>query len=410
MRVVQKYGGSSVATPEKIRVVAQRVAKRAKDAQVVVVVSAMGDTTDDLIALSKEINPKPSPREMDKLMASGEQISSALLTMALQNLGCDAISFTGAQAGIITEKVATKARIKKVDTKRLKEELKSGKVVVVAGFQGITENTIWADITTLGRGGSDTTAVALAAALNSEEEPCVCEIFSDVEGVYTADPRIVPDAKKLDTISYEEMLEMATEGANVMHNRAVELAWVYDVEILVAHSQKDVPGTIIKKEDVNMELRNPVKGIAHDSDVLRISICGVPDQIGVAGKIFKELTDNKISVDIIVQNVSSCGKADISFTVAEADEDKALDVINPIAENIGASDVIVNKDVAKVSIIGSGMETQPGYAANMFQALAETGINILCITTSEIRITCLIEEAKVKEAVKVLHKTFELEK
>lgn len=410
MRVVQKYGGSSVATPEKILTVAKRVAKRAENAQVVVVVSAMGDTTDDLIALAKKINPKPSAREMDKLMASGEQISSALLTMALQNLGCSAVSFTGAQAGIITEKVATKARIKKVDTKRLKEELKNGNVVVVAGFQGITENTIWADITTLGRGGSDTTAVALAAALNSEEEPCVCEIFTDVEGVYTADPRIVPEAKKLDSISYEEMLEMATEGANVMHNRAVELAWVYDVEILVAHSQKDVPGTVIRNEDKNMELRNPVKGIAHDSDVLRISICGVPDQIGVAGRIFKELTDNKISVDIIVQNVSSCGKADISFTVAEADEDKALDVINPIAETIGATDVIVNKDVAKVSIIGSGMETQPGYAANMFQALADKGINILCITTSEIRITCLIEEEKVKEAVKVLHKTFELEK
>lgn len=410
MRVVQKYGGSSVATPEKILTVAKRVAKRAENAQVVVVVSAMGDTTDDLIALAKKINPKPSAREMDKLMASGEQISSALLTMALQDLGCSAVSFTGAQAGIITEKVATKARIKKVDTKRLKEELKNGNVVVVAGFQGITENTIWADITTLGRGGSDTTAVALAAALNSEEEPCVCEIFTDVEGVYTADPRIVPEAKKLDSISYEEMLEMATEGANVMHNRAVELAWVYDVEILVAHSQKDVPGTVIRNEDKNMELRNPVKGIAHDSDVLRISICGVPDQIGVAGRIFKELTDNKISVDIIVQNVSSCGKADISFTVAEADEDKALDVINPIAETIGATDVIVNKDVAKVSIIGSGMETQPGYAANMFQALADKGINILCITTSEIRITCLIEEEKVKEAVKVLHKTFELEK
>ena len=410
MRVVQKYGGSSVATPEKIAVVAKRVAQRAKDAQVVVVVSAMGDTTDDLIALAKKINPKPSAREMDKLMASGEQISSALLTMALQNLGCDAISFTGAQAGIITEKVATKARIRKVDTKRLKEELKKGKVVVVAGFQGITENTIWADITTLGRGGSDTTAVALAAALNSDEEKCVCEIFTDVEGVYTADPRIVPEAKKLETISYEEMLEMATEGANVMHNRAVELAWVYDVEILVAHSQKDVPGTIIKNEEKNMELRNPVKGIAHDSDVLRISICGVPDKIGVAGRIFKELTDNKISVDIIVQNVSSCGKADISFTVAENDEDKALEVINPIAETIGASDVIVNKDVAKVSIIGSGMETQPGYAANMFKALADEEINILCITTSEIRITCLIEEAKVKDAVRVLHKTFELEK
>ena len=409
MRVVQKYGGSSVATPEKIRVVAERVAKRAKNAQVVVVISAMGDTTDDLIALAKQINPKPNDREMDKLMASGEQISSALLTMALQNIGCPAISFTGAQAGIITESIATKARIKKVDTKRLKEELKSGKVVVVAGFQGITENTIWADITTLGRGGSDTTAVALAAALNMEEEPCVCEIFSDVEGVYTCDPRVEPNAKKLDSISYEEMLEMATQGAKVMHNRAVELAWVYDVEILVAHSQKDVPGTVIRKEDANMEVRNPVKGIAHDTDVVRVSICAIPDQPGIAGKIFKVLTDAKISVDIIVQNVSSNGKADISFTIVEDDYEKAMEVINPLADQLGAATVMVNSDVAKVSIIGSGMQTQPGYAANMFTALANKGINILSITTSEIRITCLIEEEKVKEAIRVLHKTFELE-
>ncbi|MBR4749043.1 MAG: aspartate kinase [Abditibacteriota bacterium] len=409
MRVVQKYGGSSVATPEKMAVVAQRVAKRAQDAQVIVVISAMGDTTDDLIAIAKQINPKPDAREMDKLMASGEQISSALLTMALHNLGCDAISFTGAQAGIITENIATKARIKKIDTKRLRQELDKGKVVVVAGFQGITDNNIWADITTLGRGGSDTTAVAIAAALNTPEDPCVCEIFTDVEGVYTCDPRIEPNAKKLDTISYEEMLEMATYGARVMHNRAVELGWVYDVEILVAHSQKECPGTVIKKETDNMELRNPVKGIAHDTDVAKITLAAVPDQPGIAAKLFKSLTDGKISVDIIVQNIAENGKTDISFSVSEDDCDKAAEISEAIKQEMGAARVIVTKNVAKISIVGSGMESQPGYASTMFSALAERGINILAITTSEIRITCLIEEDRVKEAVRILHKAFELD-
>ena len=409
MKVVQKYGGSSVATPEKMAAVANRVAKRAKDAQVIVVISAMGDTTDDLIALAKQINPKPDAREMDKLMASGEQISSALLTMALQNLNCPAISFTGAQAGIITENTAAKARIKKIDTKKIKEELNVGKVVVVAGFQGITENNIWADITTLGRGGSDTTAVALAAALNSPDDPCVCEIFTDVDGVYTCDPRIEPLARKLDTISYEEMLEMATQGARVMHNRAVELGWVYGVEILVAHSQRDVPGTIIKKENNEMELRNPVKGIAHDTDVAKITLASVPDQPGIAAKLFTTLTDNKISVDVIVQNVASNGKTDISFSVSKDDCDKALEIIDTIKNELGAAKIDVARDVAKISIVGSGMQSQPGYAANMFSALAEKGINIIAITTSEIRITCIIEESKVKDAVRILHKTFSLE-
>ncbi len=409
LKVVQKYGGSSVATPEKMAVVAGRVAKRAKDAQVIVVISAMGDTTDDLIAIAKKVNPRPDPREMDKLMASGEQISSALLTMALHNLGCDAVSFTGAQAGIITENIATKARIKKIDTKRLRQERNKGRVVVVAGFQGITDNNIWADITTLGRGGSDTTAVAIAAALNTPEDPCVCEIFTDVEGVYTCDPRIEPNAKKLDTISYEEMLEMATQGAKVMHNRAVELGWVYNVEILVAHSQKECPGTVIKKEDKNMELRNPVKGIAHDTDVAKITLVAVPDRPGIASRLFKALTDGKISVDVIVQNMSARGKTDISFSVAEDDSDKAMEIIESIKADIGAEDVILTKDVAKISIVGSGMESQPGYAASMFAALAEKDINILAITTSEIRITCLIKEDRIMDAVRVLHKTFELD-
>ena len=409
MKVVQKYGGSSVASPEKMSIVAQRIAQRAKNNQVIVVISAMGDTTDELISLAKQVNSKPDEREMDKLMASGEQISSALLAMCLQGMGCPAISFTGAQAGIITENIAMKARIKKIDTKKIKEELSSGKVVVVAGFQGITENNIWADITTLGRGGSDTTAVALAAALNSKEDPCICEIFTDVDGVYTCDPRIEPNAKKLDTISYEEMLEMATQGARVMHNRAVELGWVYDVEILVAHSQKDVPGTIIKKETEEMEVRNPVKGIAHDTDVAKITIIGVPDKPGIAGNIFKTLNDGKVSVDVIVQNIGSNGRTDISFSVSKEDCDKAVEIVESIKSYLETEKFEVSRNVAKISIVGSGMQSQPGYAASMFTALAEKGINILAITTSEIRITCIIEEDKIKDAVRILHKTFALE-
>ncbi|MHB9038045.1 MAG: aspartate kinase [Armatimonadota bacterium] len=406
MIVVQKYGGSSVASTEKIAAVAKRVANRAKEAQVVVVVSAMGDTTDELISMAKALSVMPDDREMDKLLATGEQESSALLAIALHQFGQAAVSLTGGQAGIITERIQGRARILKIDGKRLKDELNKGNVVVVAGFQGITENASWADITTLGRGGSDTTAVALAAALKADK----CEIYTDVDGVFTADPRIVPDAVKINTISYEEMLEMAGQGARVMHSRAVELGQLYNVDILVANSTRDVPGTIITKEDPEMEVRNPVRGIAHDTDVTRFTVVAIPDQPGVAAKIFHAPAEANINVDVIVQNVSSEGHADISFTVADADFEKAKKALDPVVAELRAKDLLVDQTLAKVSIVGSGMRSNPGYADKMFQALASEGINILSITTSEIRITCLIERDKVKQAVRALHKVFELEK
>lgn len=406
MIVVQKYGGSSVATTEKIAAVAKRIAKRAEDAGMVVVVSAMGDTTDELISMARQLCVSPDDREMDKLLATGEQASSALMAMALHELGKKAVSLTGGQAGIITESTAGKARILTIDAKRLREELEAGNIVVVAGFQGVTANASWADITTLGRGGSDTTAVALAAALKAD----CCEIYTDVDGVFTADPRICADARKLGTISYEEMLEMAGQGARVMHSRAVELGEIYSVEILVANSTKDVPGTLIKKEDPEMEVRNPVTGIAHDTDVTRFTVAAVPDMPGIASKLFHTLAVKNINVDVIVQNVGIAGHADVSFTVHDADVEKAQKAIDPVVKEIEAGQVVLDQNVAKVSIVGSGIRSNPGYADKMFTALAGEGINILSITTSEIRITCLIERDKIKNAVKVLHKAFELEK
>ena len=406
MIVVQKYGGSSVASTEKIAAVAKRVAGRADEACMVVVVSAMGDTTDELISMAKQLCVMPDEREMDKLLSTGEQASSALMAIALHELGKQAVSLTGGQAGIITERTAGKARILKIDAKRLRDELAKENVVVVAGFQGITDNASWADITTLGRGGSDTTAVALAAALKADR----CEIYTDVDGVYTADPRIEPDAQKLDTISYEEMLEMAGQGARVMHSRAVELGELYDVEILVANSSKDVPGTLIKKEDPQMEVRNPVRGIAHDTDVTRVTVAGVPDKPGIASRIFHTLAAGNINVDVIVQNVGIEGHADVSFTVHDADLEKAKKTIDPLVKELEAKQFVIDGNVAKVSIVGSGIRSNPGYADKMFTALASEGINILSITTSEIRITCLIERDKVKNAVRALHKAFELEK
>ncbi len=404
--VVQKYGGSSVATTEKIAKVAKRIAKRAETDSVVVVVSAMGDTTDDLIEMAKALSHTPDDREMDKLLSTGEQASSALMAMALHELGQKAISLTGGQAGIITERTAGKARILKIDTKRLKEELECGNVIVVAGFQGITENASWADITTLGRGGSDTTAVALAAALKADK----CEIYTDVNGVYTADPRVVPESSQLNTISYEEMLELAGQGARVMHSRAVELGQIYEVDILVANSQTEAPGTLITKEDPEMEVRNPVKGIAHDTDVARITLVSIPDQPGIASKIFHNLSEAHINVDVIVQNVGAEGHTDLSFTVSETDFEKAKKIIEPVVSEMGAREMRVDQDVAKVSVVGSGMRSAPGYADAMFTALADEKINIYSITTSEIRITCLIQRELAKQAVKALHKTFELEK
>ncbi len=406
MLIVQKYGGSSVADAERILNVARRVAAAAKDASVAVVVSAMGKTTDGLIALARQITDAPDGREMDKLLATGEQVSSALMTMALHTLGVPAVSLTGAQAGIITENVARKARIRAVDATRMRKELDKGKVLVIAGFQGITDGNTWADITTLGRGGSDTTAVAVAKALNADR----CEIFTDVEGGYTADPRIVPEARKLDTISYEEMLELAGQGAKVMHSRAVELGELYDIEILVAHSQKEVPGTVIKQVDETMEVRNPVRGIAHDKKTNRITVAAVPDHPGIAARFFHALAEKNINVDVIVQNVSSSGVTDLSFTVNDEDLQAAAAITQDVAASTGAGEVSTDTEVAKVSIVGTGIRSHPGYADRMFGALANAGINIISITTSEIRITCLIESDRIEEAVRVLHKTFELEK
>lgn len=405
MIIVQKYGGSSVATTEKICNVARRVKKTAENNKVVVVVSAMGDTTDELIAMAKDISDLPDEREMDKLLATGEQASSALLTLALHEAGTPAVSLTGGQAGIITENTPGKARIMKIDPQRIQQELDNNNVVVVAGFQGITSNATWADITTLGRGGSDTTAVALAASLKADR----CEIFTDVDGVFTADPRVCLSARKLDRISYEEMLEMAGQGARVMHSRAVELGELYGVDILVAHSIRDVPGTIITREDQNMEVKNPVRGIAHDTDVAKITIIGVPDRPGAAYQIFHALAEANINVDIIVQNVSLQGITDLSFTVAMSDLDKTKRALEPVLKITGVKDLSSSIDLAKVSIVGTGIRSHPGYADKMFGALANDGINIVSIATSEIRITCLIDKANVQKAVQALHSAFELE-
>jgi aspartate kinase len=395
--IVQKYGGSSVADAQKIKNVASRVA-RTKDEgnQVVVVVSAMGDTTDDLIKLAYQISEQPSDREFDVLLSTGEIVSSTLLAMALGSLGHRAISLSGAQAGIHTDSSYSRARILRVDTKRVASELKKGSIVIVAGFQGVSGKR---DITTLGRGGSDTTAVALAASLDAE----VCQIFTDVEGVFTADPRLVPDAKKLKEVSYEEMLELATYGARVIHNRAVELGWLYNVPILVASSFSDSSGTTICKE-ASMEVKNKVSGIVHDTNVAKVTVVGVPDHPGIATAIFESLARANISIDTIVQNASIN-----SFTVARTDLLKAMSIVEPVAKSVGGKQCVTDSTLAKLSIVGTGMQNTPGYAARMFRALYQHGINIQLITTSEIRITCIISEDKVKDAIRALHQAFELE-
>jgi aspartate kinase len=400
--IVQKYGGSSVADAEKIRNVAQRIA-RTKDEgnQVIVVVSAMGHTTDNLIRLAYQISEQPTDREFDILLSTGEVVSSTLLAMALGNLGYKAVSLTGAQAGIQTDSIHSRARILRVDTKRVVSELNKGNIVIVAGFQGVTGRR---DITTLGRGGSDTTAVALAASLGAG----MCQIYTDVEGVYTADPHLISEARKLKGISYEEMLELATYGAKVMHNRAVELGELYNVPILVASSFSDSPGTIIGKE-ASMEVRNKVRGIAHDASISKVTIVGVPDHPGIAAAIFEPLARANISVDTIVQNASINNSTDLTFTVARSDLLKAMSIVEPVAKSVGGKQCIADSTLAKLSIVGTGMLNTPGYAARMFRALSERGINIQLITTSEIRITCIISEDKVKDAVRALHQAFELE-
>jgi aspartate kinase len=401
--IVQKYGGSSVADAEKVKNVARRIVKtREAGNQVVVVVSAMGDTTDDLIKLAYQINEFPDKRELDVLLSTGEVVASTLLTMALHGMGFPAISLNGAQAGIRTDAAYSKARITNIDPARILKELQKDSIVIVAGFQGITEDM---DITTLGRGGSDTTAVALAAILKAK----VCERYTDVDGIYTTDPRLLPEARKLKDISYDEMLEMVTYGFKAIQPRAVELAELYSVPLLVASSFNENPGTLIHKE-VSMEIRNKVRGIAHDLDVAKITIVGVPDQPGIAAGIFVPLAEAGISVDTIVQNASIKNITDLTFTVAESQLAGAMAVVEPIARSIGAQKCIGDPKWGKVSIIGTGMQNAPGYAARMFDTLSKENINIQLITTSEIRITCIIEEARVKDAVRALHRAFELDK
>ncbi len=399
--IVQKYGGSSVADAEKIKNVARRIiATKEKGNQVVVVVSAMGDSTDELMELAGQVSARPDSRELDALVSTGEIVSATLLTMALNDMGHKAISLTGAQAGIRTTAAYRQARIVKVEPKRLERELEKENIIIVAGFQGVTDDM---DVTTLGRGASDTSAVALAASLKAD----VCARYTDVEGIYTADPRIVPEARPLAEISYEEMLELATYGS--MHSRAIELAELYDIPILVASSFTDSPGTLIHGGE-SMEVRNKVSSVAYDRDVAKITVVGVPDRPGIAAAIFEPLAAADISVDTIVQNASIENITDLTFTVARGRLEEALKVVKPVSESIGARDCIGNSKLGKVSIIGTGMQNAPGYASRMFQTLSEKGINIQLIATSEIRITCIIEEDKINDAVHALHSAFELDK
>jgi aspartate kinase len=400
--IVQKYGGSSVATAEKIKNVAQRVGKVFDGGeQIVVVVSAMGDTTDDLIKLAGQVTSDPHPREMDVLLSTGELVASTLLAMAIKNIGYKAISLSGAQAGIKTDTTYRKARIVKIETKRILDELEKGQIVIVAGFQGITDDM---DVTTLGRGGSDTSAVALAAALGAK----ICERLTDTDGIYSADPRVVPNAFRLDEIGYEEMLELATYGNKVMQPRAIELAELYNIPIRVASSFNDNPGTLIHG-GVSMEVRNKVRSVAYDMDVAKISVLGIPDKPGIAASIFVPLAKAGISVDTIVQNSSVNKIADLTFTVTKDQISEAMKVAKPIAKKLGASDIVADSELGKVSIVGTGMQNTPGFAAKMFDTLSANGINIELISTSEIRITCIIKESKVKDAVRALHKAFEVE-
>jgi aspartate kinase len=401
--IVQKFGGSSVANAECIQNVAQRVASyREKGYNLVVVVSALGDTTDELIELAYKINTEPSEREMDMLLSTGEQISVALLAMAIHKLGYEAISFTGAQVGIITDASYTRARIIKINADKIKEELRKGKIVIVAGFQGVTLNQ---DITTLGRGGSDLTAVALAKELAADE----CEIYTDVEGIYTADPRIEPKAKKIKEITYDEMLEMASLGAQVMQARSIEVGKKFNVPIHVRSSFSDNPGTMIIKEAKRME-DVIVSGVTINKNQAKITICNVPDRPGVAAKIFKELASNGINVDMIVQNVSHLRQTDISFTVNKADVHKTLKITKKVAKTIKAGEVLEDQDIVRVSIVGVGMKSHPGAAAKCFEALAQNKINIEMISTSDISISCIIQKKFAETAVRALHGKFSLSK
>ena len=405
--VVQKYGGSSLANPDLIKNVAKRVASaHDRSDSVVATVSAMGNLTDDLLEIASEVSDRPDPRELDVLLATGELQSCALVAMALRSIGKKAISLSGAQAGIRTDSSYGKAKISRLSPERIRHELGKDNIVIVAGFQGVTEER---DITTLGRGASDLTAVALAAALKADR----CEIYTDVDGIYTADPRMVPKAQKLDEIGFEEMLELASYGAK-MNPRSIELGMVYNVPILVASSFEDLPGTLIHAgADMNIEvgeIRNRVRGIATEKEVTKITVYSVIDRPGVAASLFKPLADADISVDVIVQNASVSGTTDLTFTVKSADLISAMDVVRAVSKDLGIKDVGHSTGLAKVSIVGTGMQDSPGYAAKMFSSLSESDINIEMITTSEIRITCLVKEEATADAAKALHEAFELDK
>ncbi len=400
--IVMKFGGSSVGTTERMGRVAQRIVdKKLQGDRVVVVVSAMGDTTDDLIDKANEINANPPAREMDMLLTTGEQISVALLSMAIHKLGHSAKSYTGWQAGIVTEDVHAKARISDISPDRIFKALDQGDIVIVAGFQGMTES---GEITTLGRGGSDTTAVALAAAIKAD----VCEIYTDVDGIYSTDPRIVKCARKLDTISYDEMLELAHLGAAVLHPRAVEYAKHNKVNLVVRSSFTNNEGTLVK-EEAEMEQGIVVRGIAYDKNVTRISVLGVEDVPGVLAQMFGALASNGIDVDIIVQSGVQDGKADFSFTISTADRAKAIDVLAGIRSNVPYNDVSYEEGLVKVSIVGAGMVSNPGVAATMFDAISKVGVSIKMVSTSEIKVSCVIDADKVQDVVRSLHTAYGLD-
>jgi aspartate kinase len=399
--VVQKFGGTSVGDADRIRAVADHIARtRRHGDDVVVVVSAMGKTTDDLLRLAGDVSDLRPPRELDMLLTAGERVSMALLVMALADQGVDAVSFTGSQAGIITDNTHTRAKIVEVRGDRLRQALEVGRVPVVAGFQGVSTER---DITTLGRGGSDTTAVALAATLGAE----VCEIYTDVSGVFSADPRIVPEARRLGRVSFEEMLDIAASGGRVLALRSVEFARNHHVALHVRSSFTWEPGTWVVEEDPHME-QPVVTAITHDTSEAKLTVTGVPDRPGIAARLFRALADRHVNVDTIVQNVSAHGATDISFTVPRDDLDPSLEVTRSLLSEIGATEVQADDDIAKVSLVGAGMRTHPGVSATMFETLAAHDINIEMISTSSIRISCVVRAAKVEEAVRALHHAFDL--
>jgi len=404
MLIVQKYGGTSVGSIDRIQAVASKVAAyQALGNQVVVVVSAMSGVTNNLTAMAYELQKEPSPREMDMLLSTGEQTTIALLSMALQEIGCPARSYTGGQVRILTDNAHTKARIRDIDDANIRRDLDKGKVVVVAGFQGVDEE---GNITTLGRGGSDTTAVALAAALKADE----CQIYTDVDGVYTTDPRVVENARRLDRITFEEMLEMASLGAKVLQIRSVEFAGKYNVPLRVLSSFEDGPGTLIGSEDESMMETPLISGIAFTRDEAKISVVGVPDVPGMAYKVFGPISDANIEVDVIVQNIGADQTNDITFTVNKKDAEKASRILENTVKEMGARGIEVDNNVAKLSLVGVGMRSHAGIASRMFETLSREAVNIQLITTSEIKISVVIEEKYLEPAVRALHAAFDLDK